>query len=79
MTRIRERASKVHGLCVIRLIRVIGGDVGERSGSGDRIITTAPSSRSWSPLGGPIECTADGADNADTGRANPGALGTHER
>ena len=42
MTRIRETASKVHGLCVIRLIRVIGGDVGERSGSGNRIGTTGP-------------------------------------
>ncbi len=42
MTRIRETASKVHGLCVIRLIRVIGGGVNERSGSGNRIGTTGP-------------------------------------
>ena len=32
----------MHGLCVIRLIRVIGGDVGERGGSGNRIGTTGP-------------------------------------
>ena len=32
----------MHGLYVIRLIRVIGGDVNERIGSGDRIGTTGP-------------------------------------
>ena len=42
ITRIRETTSKVHGLCVIRLLRVIGGDVGERGGSENRIGTTGP-------------------------------------
>ena len=42
MARIRERFLRGHGSHVIRLIRVIGGDVGERSGSGNRIGTTGP-------------------------------------
>ncbi len=74
MTRIRETASKVHGLCVIRLIRVIGGDVNEGRGGGDRIAITGTSSRNWSPLGGPIEWTGRVEDSTPRPRTSRGGV-----